>query len=249
MDSLRIEQAVYSYDGKMPTLIDINLEIKRGEFHCLVGRSGCGKTSLLNIASGLLIPDQGAVYINGQRLKKPMADAGFVFQSPTLLEWKTVLENILFPIELKRKSTKKEQERALSLLLLMKISDLAHQFPQQLSGGQKSRVAIARALIKNPPFLFMDEPFAALDAITREEIQDDLLAICNDQNMTALFITHDISEAVYLSSHVTVMGKGNIIYNEKINLPEPRTLNVRYSEHFNELSHRIRQALEGNNRK
>lgn len=249
MDSLRIEQAVYSYDGKMPTLIDINLEIKRGEFHCLVGRSGCGKTSLLNIASGLLIPDQGAVYINGQRLKKPMADAGFVFQSPTLLEWKTVLENILFPIELKRKSTKKEQERALSLLLLMKISDLAHQFPQQLSGGQKSRVAIARALIKNPPFLFMDEPFAALDAITREEIQDDLLAICNDQNMTALFITHDISEAVYLSSHVTVMGKGNIVYNEKINLPEPRTLNVRYSEHFNELSHRIRQALEGNNRK
>ncbi|GHA18478.1 ABC transporter ATP-binding protein [Oceanisphaera arctica] len=249
MDRLRIEQVAYSYGEKAPTLININLEIKRGEFHCLVGRSGCGKTSLLNIASGLLIPDQGTVYINGQRLKKPIADAGFVFQSPTLLEWKTVLENILFPIELKRKSTQKEQERALSLLSLMKISDQAHQFPQQLSGGQQSRVAIARALIKNPPFLFMDEPFAALDAITREEIQDDLLAICNDQNMTALFITHDISEAVYLSSHVSVMGKGNIMYNKEINLPEPRTLKVRYSEHFNELSHLIRQALEGNNRK
>lgn len=246
MGSLRIECATYSYAAQMPTLIDISWDVKCGEFHCLVGRSGCGKTSLLNMASGLLVPDKGLVSINGQALAGPMTDAGFVFQTPTLLEWKTVLENVLFPIEIKRKSTELEQARAASLLALMKIDACQDHFPQQLSGGQQSRVAIARALIKNPAFLFMDEPFAALDAITREELQDDLLAICADHKMTVVFITHDIAEAVYLSNRVAVMSAGQIIHDEHINLAQPRLMGMRYSPVFNEYSHVIRKALEGN---
>lgn len=248
MGSLRIERASYSYAAQKPTLIDISWDVKCGEFHCLLGRSGCGKTSLLNIASGLLMPDQGSVSINGQALTGPLTDAGFVFQSPTLLEWKTVLENVLLPIEIKRKSTEQEQARAVSLLALMKIDNCKEHFPRQLSGGQQSRVAIARALIKNPAFLFMDEPFAALDAITREELQDDLLAICNDHKMTVLFITHDIAEAVYLSDRVVVMDAGHIIHDEHTNLARPRLMQMRYSQEFNQLSQLIRAALEGSTR-
>jgi NitT/TauT family transport system ATP-binding protein len=248
MASLRIEHITYSYAGQKPTLIDISWEVQRGEFHCLVGRSGCGKTSLLNIASGLLLPDTGSVSINGQTLAGPMTDAGFVFQTPTLLEWKTVLENVLFPIEIKRKSTLQEQQRAVALLAMMKIDECKDHFPRQLSGGQQSRVAIARALIKNPAFLFMDEPFAALDAITREELQDDLLAICTEQQMTVLFITHDIAEAVYLSNRVAVMSTGQIIHAEPISLARPRVMQMRYSQEFNGLSHMIRKALEGSQR-
>lgn len=246
MGNLRIEGATYSYTAQQPTLIDISWEVKRGEFHCLVGRSGCGKTSFLNVASGLLTPDKGGVYSNGQALTGPMTDAGFVFQTPTLLEWKTVLENVLFPIEIKRKSTQQEKDRAISLLALMEIEACKEHYPQQLSGGQQSRVAIARALIKNPAFLFMDEPFSALDAITREELQDDLLAICRDHSMTVLFITHDIAEAVYLSDIVAVMDAGKIIHDERINLARPRIMPMRYSQEFNELSHVIRKALAGN---
>lgn len=245
MANLRIQGVTYSYVAQQPTLLDISWEIEQGGFHCLVGRSGCGKTSLLNVASGLLLPEQGCVSINGQPLTGPITDAGFVFQTPTLLEWKTVLENVLLPIDIKRKSTAQEQERALALLALMKIAAYHGHFPQQLSGGQQSRVAIARALINNPAFLFMDEPFAALDAITREELQDDLLALCRDHAMTVVFITHDIAEAVYLSDRVAVMAAGEIIHDQSINLARPRLMQMRYSQEFNELSHALRKVLEG----
>lgn len=246
MASLRIEGTTYSYAGQKPTVLDISWEVERGAFHCLLGRSGCGKTTLLNLASGLLLPEQGRVSINGRRLTGPTPDAGFVFQTPTLLEWKTVLENILFPIEMKRKSTPQEKQRALQLLALMNIEAYQAHFPQQLSGGQQSRVAIARALINNPAFLFMDEPFAALDALTREELQDDLLALCRAHGMTVLFITHDIAEAVYLADRVAVMAAGQIIHTEQISLARPRTMQMRYSQEFNELSLLIRKALQGN---
>ena len=245
MANLHIAGATYSYAGQPPTLVDINWRIERGEFHCLVGRSGCGKTTLLNLASGLLLPDQGRVTLNGQPLTGPTADAGFVFQTPTLLEWKTVLENVLLPIEIKRNSTPQEQHRARDLLAILKIDAYQAHFPQQLSGGQQSRVAIARALIKNPAFVFMDEPFAALDALTREELQDDLLAICREHGMTVLFITHDIAEAVYLSDWVTVMEAGQIIHAEQVNLARPRAMQMRYSAEFNQLSLRLRKALLG----
>ncbi|MBO1520375.1 ABC transporter ATP-binding protein [Oceanisphaera pacifica] len=245
MNTLLIKNVSHHYQNNKPILSNIDLKINNGEFYSLIGRSGCGKTSLLNIASGLLIPQEGQVMINNAPLCGPIAEAGFVFQSPTLLEWKTVLQNTLFPIEIKRKSTQQEKERANYLLSLMKISELAHQYPLQLSGGQKSRVAIARALIKSPPFLFMDEPFAALDAITREELQQDLISLCATHNTTVIFITHDIAEAIYLSDNVAVIGQGKIIYNTHIPLAKPRLSQVRYSKEFNQLSHKLRQALEG----
>ncbi|ARF14404.1 ABC transporter ATP-binding protein [Sporosarcina ureae] len=245
MSGLTIDHISHSYDGGKTVLQGVNYHVGDGEFHCLVGRSGCGKTSFLKIASGLMKAEVGHILLDGQQVLKPIADAGFVFQSPTLLEWKTVLENVLFPIELKRKSTLEEQDRAKALLELMKIEQHTYSFPLQLSGGQQSRVAIARALIKNPQYLFLDEPFAALDAITREELQDDLLALCAHHQMTVLFITHDIAEAIYVADHVLVMEEGKIVHTETIDLPKPRTLDTRYSSRFNELGFVLRQALEG----
>jgi NitT/TauT family transport system ATP-binding protein len=242
---LVIDNVTYSYNQEKGVITDTTCQINEGEFHSLVGRSGCGKTTLLKIASGLLQPGQGAVYFKGEKVLQPRADVGFVFQAPTLLEWKKVIDNVLLPISLHRKPTKEEKNRALSLLELMRLTEYQHDYPTELSGGQQSRVAIARALIKNPSMLFLDEPFAALDAITREELQEDFLRLCQLHKTTVLFITHDISEAVYMSDHVVVMEKGQIINHLKIELPNPRTIQTKYSAAFNELCLKIRHAMNG----
>src|SRR3954464_8921686 len=172
MSFLTIEDVTYSYQGKNPVLHQVNWEIKQGEFHCLLGKSGCGKTTLLKLAAGLLQSDEGNIMLQGNEVVKPSAQCGFVFQSPNLLEWKTVIENVLLPITLKRKITKEDRNQALELLELVGLGSYGDRYPLQLSGGEQSRVAIARALIQRPSLLFLDEPFAALDAITREELQD-----------------------------------------------------------------------------
>jgi NitT/TauT family transport system ATP-binding protein len=245
MSFLIIDKVTYSYEGEKTIINDTSWEIKKGEFHSLLGRSGCGKTTLLKIASGLLHPNKGAVYLGNEKVVRPSTEIGFVFQSPTLLEWKTVIDNVLLPISLKRKPTKEERERARTLLRMMKLNDYDHHFPAELSGGQQSRVAIARALVKNPSMLFLDEPFAALDAITREDLQDDLLTLCQHQKMTVLFITHDISEAVYLSDHVAVMKAGEITYDVNVSLSKPRRAAERYSSSFNEYCLKVREAMNG----
>jgi NitT/TauT family transport system ATP-binding protein len=245
MGFLVIDNVTYNYDKGKSVITDTSWQINEGEFHSLVGRSGCGKTTFLKIASGLLQSRQGAVYLKAKRVLQPGADAGFVFQAPTLLEWKKVIDNVLLPITLKRKPTKEEQERAKSLLEIMGLADYQYQYPTELSGGQQSRVAIARALIKNPSMLFLDEPFAALDAITREELQEDLVKLCQLHKTTVLFITHDISEAVYLSDHVAVMEKGQIIYNLRINLQTPKTVETKYTTAFNELCLKVRHVMSG----
>jgi NitT/TauT family transport system ATP-binding protein len=245
MSFLVIDGVTYSYENKKQIIKDTTWKIKEGEFHSLLGRSGCGKTTLLKIASGLLQPDQGAVFLQGEKVLKPSSEVGFVFQAPTLLEWKTVIDNVLLPISLKRKPTIEERERASSLLEIMKLDDYHTHYPTELSGGQQSRVAIARALIKNPTMLFLDEPFAALDAMTREELQDELLTLCQNHKITVLFITHDISEAVYLSDHVAVMIDGQIAYDLKVTLPKPRKGENRYSSMFNELCLTVRNVMNG----
>ncbi|MGM0876349.1 MAG: ABC transporter ATP-binding protein [Bacillota bacterium] len=245
MSFLVIDEVTYSYEGKKTIIKDTTWKIKEGEFHSLLGRSGCGKTTLLKIASGLLQPDQGTVYLGKEKVMKPSPEVGFVFQAPTLLEWKTVIDNILLPISLKRKPRKEERDRACSLLQVMKLEEYQNHYPTELSGGQQSRVAIARALIKNPTMLYLDEPFAALDAITREELQDDLLTLCQNDKITVLFITHDISEAVYLSDHVAVMMEGQIAYDFEVTLPKPRKVENRYSSTFNELCLKVRDVMNG----
>ena len=222
----------------------VSIEIEKGKFHSLLGKSGCGKTTLLKLAAGLLTPDTGSIQLHGAVIK-PSEKIGFVFQAPTLLEWKTVIDNVLLPVSLKRKVTKADVEKAESLLALMGLSHLKKEYPTRLSGGQQSRVSIARALIQTPSMLYLDEPFSALDAITREELQDDLLRLCELHQMTVLFVTHDISEAVYLSDRIAVMDKGRIIYDLPVSLQNRHTPEFRYSGQFNKLCLEIRTAISG----
>ncbi|MHA1108335.1 MAG: ABC transporter ATP-binding protein, partial [Alphaproteobacteria bacterium] len=161
-----------------------------------------------------------------------------------LLEWRNVVDNVLLPISLKRKPRPRDRESAAELLALVGLSDYAMRYPQELSGGQQSRVAIARALITEPAVLLLDEPFAALDALTREELQIDLLELCRLRKTTVLFVTHDIAEAIYLADRVAVMEKGRFRHALTIDLPRPRASDVRYSPRFNELCLEVRQAMD-----
>lgn len=244
MNFLDMRQVSYNYRGQMKVVHEVDWNIERGEFHCLVGRSGCGKTTLLKLAAGLLQPDSGLITLDGQKLLKPGRRLGFVFQSPTLLEWKMVLDNVLLPIALQRQPRPADRLRAETLLDLMGLSDYGRRYPSELSGGQQSRVAIARALMLEPALLLLDEPFAALDAITREELQDDLLKMCHLGQTTVFFVTHDIGEAVYLADRVAVMAQGQISEDITIDLPRPRRRDVRYGAQFNALSARVRQSMD-----
>ena len=200
---------------------------------------------MLKLAAGILQPDQGMIYLKGTKVDKPSAETGFVFQSPTLLDWKSVIDNVLLPVSLRRKPGKNDRERAETLLDMMGLSGFLNHYPAQLSGGQQSRAAIARALILEPAMLFMDEPFAALDAITREELQDDLLRICRMKKTSVLFITHDITEAVYLSDRVAVMEQGRIVKDLEVGLQKARQEGVRYTPDFNELCLQVRRVMSG----
>lgn len=235
----------YSFPAYPRVVNDVDWQIRRGEVHSLVGRSGCGKTTLLKLAAGLLLPDAGTVTLDGQALRKPGSQLGFVFQAPTLLEWASVLDNVLLPVTLQRRPLPADRVRAGDLLALMGLSGLGRRFPTELSGGQQSRVAIARALLLAPSLLLLDEPFAALDAITREELQDDLLRICRLAQTTVFFVTHDISEAVYLADRVAVMADGKITDDLAVDLPWPRQRALRYGAPFNAVCAQVRQAMDG----
>ncbi|HMA08184.1 MAG TPA: ATP-binding cassette domain-containing protein, partial [Ramlibacter sp.] len=175
MSFLALRQVGFTFPGWPPVVREVDWDVEEGEFHCLVGRSGCGKTTLLKLAAGLLHPDEGHIRLRGAELLAPGPALGFVFQSPTLLEWHRVLDNVLLPVSLQHRPTPAEIEKAQQLLAQLGLSAHTRHYPRQLSGGQQSRVALARALILEPSLLLLDEPFAALDAITREELQDDLL--------------------------------------------------------------------------
>jgi NitT/TauT family transport system ATP-binding protein len=203
-----------------------------------VGRSGCGKTTLLKLAAGLLQADAGSI-------TRPAgsAEIGFVFQSPTLLEWLRVVDNVLLPVSLRRRPTAADAVRAQRLLEQLGLGEQSQRYPRQLSGGQQSRVALARALILQPALLLLDEPFAALDAITREELQHDLLELCRTQGTTVLFVTHDISEAVYLGDRIGVVDAGCVVEEIAVPLPKPRPAGVRSSLAFTQACAQVRAAM------
>jgi NitT/TauT family transport system ATP-binding protein len=245
---LELDAVRYAYPESLAVVQGVSLHISAGAFHCLLGRSGCGKTTLLKLAAGLLQPQSGAIELQGLAVTEPTPNMGFVFQAPTLLDWLTVLDNVLLPIALHKQVQATQREKAMILLDqlgLSRYSGLQSRFPQQLSGGQQSRVAIARALVTAPPMLFMDEPFASLDAITRSELQQDLLALCQSQGTSVLFITHDIAEAVYLADTVSVMQAGEICHQLAVDLPHPRQPAVRYTADFNARCAELRQAMDG----
>lgn len=242
MSVLSLQQVRFAFPGWGPTVDGVDLEVEQGAFHCLVGRSGCGKTTLLKLAAGLLVPDSGRVVFHGRTHDAIGPGIGFVFQSPNLLEWHRVIDNVLLPVSLHHRSTAAERAQALQLLDQLGLAAHAQKYPRQLSGGQQSRVALARALILQPALLLLDEPFAALDAITREELQRDLLQMCRDRRTSVLFVTHDIAEAVYLADRVDVIDAGRIAQEIAIALPA-RTAATRYSAAFVQHCAQVRAAL------
>lgn len=244
MSFLDIDNVSFTYPGWPPVVRAVDWRIDEGEFHCLVGRSGCGKTTLLKLAAGLLQPDTGRIRLRGQQLLAPGPQLGFVFQSPTLLDWHRVIDNVLLPVSLQHPPTPQEIDKARQLLELLGLADYAGHFPRQLSGGQQSRVALARALVLEPALLLLDEPFAALDAITRGELQDDLLQMCSLRRTTVLFVTHDIAEAVYLGDRVAVMDRGRIVENMEVEVGKPRLPALRYGASFNRHCERVRAAMD-----
>lgn len=244
MPFLQLKQLSHQYPNQKNGLSHINLELKKGEFHCLLGRSGCGKSTLLKLAAGLLQPQTGQVLLQGKPITHPSQQIGFVFQSPTLLEWLTVWDNVLLPASLHNTPSKATQQQALQLLNELNIAGLAKRFPSQLSGGQQSRVAIARALLLQPPLLLMDEPFAALDALTREQLQDSLLNMCAQHHSTVLFVTHDIAEALYLADQITVLEQGRIHHQQAIHLAKPRHDALRAHPQFVQQQHELRSLIK-----
>ena len=241
---LRIENLSKVYatrDGEVRALSDVSFSQGRGEFISHVGPSGCGKSTLLMIAAGLLPPSSGAVRVRGQAVNRPRTDIGIVFQSPVLLDWRTALGNVMLQTEARNMNRKDAEARARELLGTVGLTGFEDRYPHELSGGMRQRVAICRALIHHPDHLLMDEPFGALDALTRDQLVLDLQALVTERRMTVLFITHSIAEAVFLSDRVVVMTPrpGCIDRIIDIKLPRPRTLAMRETPEFAEYSRQI----------
>ncbi len=226
-------------------LQDVSYSFKQGELVALLGPSGCGKTTLLRIVAGMTRASHGRVEIRGREVLGPQDDFGFVFQAPNLLPWRTVLANVLFPMEIAGRNDAVAKRRALELLDLVGLSAFAKSRPHQLSGGMKQRVALCRALVPGPSLLLMDEPFGALDELTRMEMQDLLLDIRRVSGTTVVFVTHSISEAVYLADEVLVFSRrpGRVIDRIRTGLAYPRSAALRYAPEFTALEHRAGAGL------
>jgi len=223
----------------------VSFDLHAGQLISLLGPSGCGKTTFLRIAAGLIPKTSGTVEINGAEVERPQPDFGMVFQQSNLMPWRTVLKNVLFPIEIQGDTQGASGERAIELLSLVGLSGFETAYPAQLSGGMQQRVALCRALVHRPKLLLMDEPFGALDELTRMEMQDLLLDIRAKTAATVMLVTHSISEAVYLSDKVAVFSTrpAKIADFIPVDLPYPRRPETRYTPEFTELEHRAGRAL------
>ncbi|MGH3277082.1 MAG: ABC transporter ATP-binding protein [Streptosporangiaceae bacterium] len=237
-------------DREFVALQDVALELKNGEFLSLIGPSGCGKSTLLRLVAGLVEPSTGSIAISGESPARARArrELGFVFQEPTLLPWRTALENVTLLLEVARRGSAAERRRhGLGLLELVGLSDFADAHPAKLSGGMQRRVGIARALALDPSILLLDEPFGALDEITRQRMNIELLRIWTQRRTTALMVTHNVGEAVFLSDRVLVMGTnpGRIIAEVSIDLPRPRQLHLLQDPRFFAFSAQLTGLLFG----
>jgi len=224
-------------------LTGISLAIKEGEFLSIVGPSGCGKSTFLSLVAGLVPLSAGHITVAGKRVTAPSIDVGIVFQSALLLDWRTVLENIMVPVEVMGLPRAEYHKRALELIDMTGLTNFADHYPWQLSGGMQRRVAICRALVSNPPILLLDEPFGALDAMTRDYMNIELMRIWQANRKTVILITHSIAEAVLLSDRVAVMSPvpGRILEVIDIGIPRPRALEVTATPEFGEIANRIRK--------
>jgi NitT/TauT family transport system ATP-binding protein len=232
--------------GDLEAIRQLSFDVADGEFLSVLGPSGCGKSTLLMMIAGLIDPSAGEIRIKDAKVAGPRREIGVVFQSPVLLPWRTVLQNVLFPIELLNLPRPQYRRRAMDLLRMAKIDEFSALLPRQLSGGMRQRVAICRALVHDPSILLMDEPFSALDAITRDEMAVELQRIWQANRKTVIFVTHSIREAAFLSDRVLVMGRrpATIIDELAIDLPRPRPIAVTEDETFNRLVRHLRKAIE-----
>jgi NitT/TauT family transport system ATP-binding protein len=234
---------------QVDALIDVNLTVEPGEFVSLIGPSGCGKSTLLRLIANLLEPTTGSIMVNGKSASQSRLDQdyGMAFQQAGLFDWRNVAKNIELPLEIRGWDQAKRRERSAEMLELVKLSEFASHMPWQLSGGMQQRVAIARALAAHPPLLLMDEPFGALDEMTREHMQAELLSICASTSTTVIFVTHSIPEAVYLSDRVVVMSPrpGRITATIDVNLGGNRNDDTREASEFYGKITEVREALRG----
>ena len=224
----------------------IDLNIRHNEFVSLLGPSGCGKTTLMLMIAGLVEPTSGTISIASRKVAGPQRTTGIVFQDPVLLPWRTVLDNVLLPIELMGENVESYYDHAIELLNTAGIADFADRLPNELSGGMRQRAGICRALVQYPTLLLMDEPFSALDAMTRDEMNLELLRIWERDRKTVVFITHSIAEAIFLSDRVVVMSKrpGRIIEEIIIPLPRPRQIELQETVQFAHLRAHVRKMIE-----
>ena len=232
--------------GDVAALKDINLDIAMSEFVSVLGPSGCGKSTLLRCLAGLDHPTSGEILIGGRKVHSPPDGLGVVFQRDVLLEWRTVIENVLLPVEVNRMNLREWEPKALQLLDLLGLRGFEGRHPWELSGGMRQRVSICRALLMNPTLLLMDEPFGALDAMTRDDLNVELQRVWMADEKTVFFVTHSITEAIFLADRVVVMSPspGQIADIINVDLPRPRDLSIRETPEFGLLSRRARTLFQ-----
>jgi NitT/TauT family transport system ATP-binding protein len=248
-DSVGMTYAAAS--GPVEALRDISFGVGRGELVALVGPSGCGKSTLLRIVAGLRAPTRGSVSVDGTVVRRPLAAVGMVFQAPVLLKWRRLLDNVLLPADLAGLDRRSHLERARALLAKVGLAEFSEKFPSELSGGMQQRASLCRALLLDPPVLLMDEPFGALDAMTRDEMNLELLRVWGeaegptDRRKTVLFVTHSIPEAVFLADRIVVMTPrpGRVAKLFDVPLARPRTVATRASVEFGRLALEIYETL------
>ena len=245
--SIEVRNVSKQFSGQFTALDALSLSIQPQQFISLLGPSGCGKSTLLRCIAGLDAPTQGTISVNDTLVTRPPDGLGMVFQRDALLDWRTVLDNLMLPIDFRGGDRAAARERAQSLLALTGLSAFDKRYPAQLSGGMRQRVAICRALIDDPSLLLMDEPFGALDALTRDQMNIELQRIWLAEHKTVIFVTHSIHEAIFLGDRVVVMTPrpGRIAEIIDIDLPRPRRLALRGTPQFSEYATRIRKLFEG----
>jgi len=240
-----VDRVFRSGDKLVHALHHISFDVAAGSFVSIVGPSGCGKSTLLKIVSGLLPSSSGRVLVREKVVGEPLEDVGMVFQAPVLLKWRNVLRNILLPVEFSKLDPSRYVDTARSLIDLVGLREFEEMYPFELSGGMQQRVSLCRALVTDPAILLMDEPFGALDAMTRDELDLELMRIWEEKRKTVMFVTHNIQEAVFLSDYVVVMSArpGRLLEKMKIELERPRTLEIMSSGRFGEYTLKIRSLL------
>lgn len=242
-----VDQRFDTSSGSIQALTSVDLSIAENEFVTLVGRSGCGKSTLLRIIAGLQEPTGGHVSINGERVLAPRADVSMMFQRPALLPWRNVMQNIMLPVEIMGLDKRRARARAAELIALTGLEGFEKKMSYELSGGMQQRVSLCRSLVSNPTILLMDEPFSALDALTREELSVELQRIVMETNTTIVFVTHSIEEAVLLADRVVVMKPrpGRVREIVRVDIPRPRSLgNSEHGEAITEVSGRLHDLLQ-----